>query len=239
MLPGSDQISFSVLDPVDFIEAANILSKCFQRDPMTQALGITAKEFEKYILIALPHTYKHDQISYCARIKDNGEIVGVVLNDLPEFIHEYEILFKTLTPKFTPYDAIIGDLSGNYINNMLSRGIKIVRCDMIGVSEKLAGRGVATGLLNFAKNDLKKKGHEYWCMELTNCISQKYPKKNGWNLRKVIDYRTWKFAETVENKENCSVASNSCENGKNLKSCSFPFKEISLKHSLMLMDTKL
>ena len=108
---------------------------------------------------------------------------------------------------------------------------RVVHGDMCGILENFANRGICTGLLEFSQTELKKKGYEWWYQELTNHISLKWPKKNGWTVHKIIDYRNWKFI--TKGKKNK-------KNEDNVESrVTFPFAGIDPRDSLILMDTKL
>jgi len=191
MLPSSNEtvITYEVLQEQDFNEASTMISETFcQREPISKLLQLEVPEFEDYVRTVL---YLNPGISYVA--KYDQKIVACLINDTPNNVVSFdEETSKRISPRFEIYDAIIKDLTDDFLKEFdKEKKATVAHVDLLGIAENYSGRGIAFNLLSFAKADLKRKGFDTYYMECTNICSERLANKDGWTHKKTVDYRVW------------------------------------------------
>lgn len=172
-----EQIEYSVHAPSDADAVAKLLAETFSRhDPPAVAAGITASEFEVFVQLLYPQVAK-DGLTIVARLAASGELVGAALTEdsattLPEGVDR-------LSAKFNPIFDILGQLETEYRGGREVRPHESLHVFLLGVSDRVAGRGVAQQLVAACLENGRRKGYRAAVTEATNKTSHHIFRKQG------------------------------------------------------------
>lgn len=170
---------------------ANLLAKVFSRhDPPAVATGLTACEFEAFVRLLCPQVAA-DGLTIVARVAGSGELVGALLTEdsasvLPDGMDR-------LSAKFNPIFDILGQLETEYRGGRELRPRESLHLFLLGVSDRVAGRGVAQQLVAACLEHGKRRGYCVAVTEATNRISQHIFRKLGFVERVKRSYEAHRF----------------------------------------------
>jgi len=187
----STQIEYRAYIPSDADAMAKLLSDVFSRhDPPAVATGLSAAEFEAFVHLLCPQVAA-DGLTIVAQLPGSGELVGALLTEdsasaPPEGMDR-------LSAKFNPIFDLLGQLEAEYRG-----GRKVLPCEslhlfLLGVSDRVAGRGVAQQLVAACLEHGKRRGYRVAVTEATNKISQHVFRKQGFVERVKRSYAAHRF----------------------------------------------
>jgi hypothetical protein len=143
--PEHMQIEYGVYVPSDAEATAKLLGEVFSRyDPPAVAAELTASEFEAFVRLLCPKAAV-EGLTIVGRLAGTGELIGVLLTEdsasaLPDGMDR-------LSAKFDPIFDILGQLDTDYRGGQTVRPGESLHLFLLGVSDRVAGRGVAQQLV--------------------------------------------------------------------------------------------
>lgn len=188
---GPESIEYRVYDAYDAIAMARLLGDVFSRyDPPAVAAGVTASEFEAFVRLFCPKA-SAEGLTIVARLASTGELVGALLtedcsSDPPKGMDQ-------LSENFAPIFDILGELDSEYRGDREVRPVEMLHLFLLGVSPKVAGRGVAQQLVTRCLENAAHRGYRLAVTEATNKVSQHIFRKQGFVERVRRSYLTHRF----------------------------------------------
>ncbi len=184
-------IEYGVSAASDADAMAKLLGEVFsRRDPPAVAVGLTASEFEEFVRLFCPKA-EAEGLTIVARHSGTGELVGVLLTE--DSASEMPDGMDRLSAKFDPVFDILGQLELEYRGDQLVRPGEALHLFLLGVSEKVAGKGVAQRLVAVCLENGAKRGYRMAVTEATNKVSQHIFRKFGFVARVERSYQTHRF----------------------------------------------
>jgi ribosomal protein S18 acetylase RimI-like enzyme len=184
-------IEYGVYSDSEADAVAALLGEVFsRRDPPALAVGLTASEFEDFVRLLCP-TLEAEGVTIVARHAGTKELVGVLLTQdsasaLPEGV-------RRLSPKFEPIFDILGQLDAEYRAGRTVHHGECLHLFLLGVSDRVAGRGVGQQLVAACLELGAKKGYRLAVTEATNTVSQHIFRKLGFEERVRRSYGAHRF----------------------------------------------
>ena len=170
-------IEYGVYAASDADAMVKLLAETFtRRDPPAVAAGLTASEFEAFVRILCPNAAA-DGLTIVAKLAGTGELVGVMLTE--DCASPPLQGLDTLSPKFDPIFDILGQLDTEYWGGEAARPGEALHLLLLGVSERVAGRGVAHQLVAECLKHGARRGYRLAVTEATNKVSQHIFRKQG------------------------------------------------------------
>jgi ribosomal protein S18 acetylase RimI-like enzyme len=185
------QFEYGVYVPSDAEAMARLLGEVFSRyDPPAVAVGLTASEFEAFVRLLCPKV-ADEGLTMVARLAGTGELVGVLLTEdsastLPDGTNQ-------LSTKFDPIFDILGQLDAEYRGGQAVRHGESLHLFLLGVSHRVAGRGVAQRLVTACLEHGACAGYRVAVTEATNKVSQHIFRKQGFVERVQRSYEAHRF----------------------------------------------
>ena len=185
------QIEYGVYAPSDAEAMVKLLGEVFSRhDPPAVAAGLTAAEFEAFVRLLCPQVAE-ERLTIVARLAGTGELAGVLLTEdsasaMPEGMDR-------LSPKFDPIFDILGQLDTEYRGGKTVRPGESLHLFLLGVSDRVAGRGVAQQLVAACLEHGTRRGYRIAVTEATNKVSQHIFRKQGFVERVKRSYEAHRF----------------------------------------------
>ncbi len=183
-------IEYGVYAADDAEAMTRLLGEVFsRRDPPAVAAGVTASEFEALVRLFCPRA--EDQgLTIVARLADTGELVGALLTEdgalaLPDGTDR-------LSTKFDPIFDILGQLDAEYTDRTVRPG-ESLHLFLLGVADRVAGRGVARQLVAACLENGAQRGYRLAVTEATNKVSQHIFRRLGFVERVRRSYETHHF----------------------------------------------
>jgi ribosomal protein S18 acetylase RimI-like enzyme len=170
-------IEYRIYTPSDGEAMTRILSEVFcRRDPPAMAVGLTTAEFEDFVRLLWPQVAA-DGLTIVAELAGTGELVGAMLTEdsaaaVPDGMDK-------LSAKFNPIFDILGGLDAEYRGGREFRPGEALHLFLLGVSDRVAGRGVGRQLVAACLEHGKRKGYRVAVTEATNKTSQHIFRKLG------------------------------------------------------------
>jgi len=170
---------------------ATLLADVFpRRDPLAVAVGLTSPEFEAFVRTLLPMAAE-ERLTIVARLANTGDIVGVMLTNDPAC--EPADGMETLSEKFGPIGSILGKLIITYRAGREPRPGEMLHLYLLGVSDRVAGKGVGRRLVSAAVENGARRGYRVAVAEATNRVSQHIFLSLGFAARAQIAYLDFSF----------------------------------------------
>jgi GNAT superfamily N-acetyltransferase len=143
--PEHMQIEYGVYAPSDAETMAKLMGEVFSRyDPPAVAVGLTASEFEAFVRLLCPKAAV-EGLTIVARLAGTGELIGALLTEDSASAPPDGI--DRLSPKFDSIFNILGQLDAEYRGGQVARPGESLHLFLLGVSDRVAGRGVAQQLV--------------------------------------------------------------------------------------------
>lgn len=184
-------IEYGVYSDSEAHAVAALLGEVFsRRDPPAVAVGLTASEFEDFVRLLCPGL-EAEGLTIVARHAGTKEPVGVLLTQdsasaLPDGVGR-------LSHKFDPIFDILGQLDDEYRAGRAVPPGESLHLFLLGVSDRVAGRGVGQRLVAACLELGAKKGYRRAVTEATNTVSQHIFRKLGFEERVRRAYRSHRF----------------------------------------------
>jgi len=184
-------IEYGVYSDSEADAVAALLGEVFsRRDPPAVAVGLTTSEFEDFVRLLCP-TLEAEGLTIVARHAGTKELVGVLLAQdsasvLPDGVDR-------LSPRFDPIFDILGQLDAEYRAGRPVPPGECLHLFLLGVSDRVAGRGVGQQLVAACLELGAKKGYRLAVTEATNKVSQHIFRKQGFEERVRRSYRSHRF----------------------------------------------
>ncbi len=126
-----------------------------------------------------------------ARLAGTGELVGALLTEdsasaMPDGM-------DGLSAKFNPIFDILGQLDMEYRSGRTVRLGESLHLFLLGVSDRVAGRGVAQQLVVACLEHGNRRGYRLAVTEATNKVSQHIFRKQGFVARVQRSYKAHRF----------------------------------------------
>jgi ribosomal protein S18 acetylase RimI-like enzyme len=185
------QIEYGVYVSSDAEAMAKLLGAVFSRyDPPAVAAGLTTSEFEAFVRLYCPKAAV-EGLTIVARLAGTGELIGALLTEdsasvLPDGIDR-------LSAKFDPIFDILGQLDKEYRGSQAVRPGESLHLLLLGVSDRVAGRGVAQQLVTACLAHGTRRGYRVAVTEATNKVSQHIFRKQGFVARVQRSYGAHRF----------------------------------------------
>jgi ribosomal protein S18 acetylase RimI-like enzyme len=187
----SRQIEYRAYVPSDADAMAKLLAEVFSRyDPPAVAAGLSATEFEVFVHLLCPQV-PADGLTVVARLAGSGELVGALLTE--DSASAPPDGMDRLSAKFNPIFDILGQLEAEYWGNCKMHPGESLHLFLLGVSDRVAGRGVAQQLVAACLEHGKRRGYRVAVTEATNRISQHVFRKQGFVERVKRSYAVHRF----------------------------------------------
>jgi ribosomal protein S18 acetylase RimI-like enzyme len=168
-----------------------LLAETFsRRDPPAVAAGLIPSEFEAFVRLLCPNAASQN-LTVVARLAGTGELVGVMLTE--DCASPPLAGLEKLSPKFDPIFDILGQLDTEYWGSRTARPGEALHLFLLGVSAKVAGRGVAHQLVAECLKNGASRGYRLAVTEATNKVSQHIFRKQGFIPRVQRSYQTHLF----------------------------------------------
>ncbi|HXY08365.1 MAG TPA: GNAT family N-acetyltransferase [Terriglobales bacterium] len=192
MADSSDrQIEYRGYVPSDADAMAKLLAEVFSRhDPPAVAAGLSATEFEVFVRLLCPQVAA-DGLTIVARLAGSGELVGALLTE--DSASAPPDGMDRLSAKFNPIFDLLGQLEAEYRGNRKVHPGESLHLFLLGVSDRVAGRGVAQQLVAACLEHGKRRGYRVAVTEATNKISQHVFRKQGFVERVKRSYAAHRF----------------------------------------------
>ncbi len=163
-----------------------------RRDPPAVAAGVTASEFEAFTRLFCPRAADQG-LTIVARLADTGELVGALLTEdsalaLPDGMNR-------LSTKFEPIFDILGQLDAEYRGDRTVSPGESLHLFLLGVADRVAGRGVARQLVTACLERGAQRGYRLAVTEATNKVSQHIFRRLGFVERVRRSYETHRFGD--------------------------------------------
>jgi GNAT superfamily N-acetyltransferase len=184
-------IEYGAYSDSEAAAVAALLGEVFsRRDPPAVAVGLTASEFEEFVWLLCP-TLGAEGLTIVARHAGTREVLGVLLTQdsasaLPDGVGR-------LSPKFDPIFDILGQLDAEYRAGRAVSPGECLHLFLLGVSDRIAGRGVGQQLVAACLELGATKGYGLAVTEATNRVSQHVFRKQGFQERVRRSYRSHRF----------------------------------------------
>lgn len=185
------QIEYGLYVPSEAEAMAKLLGETFSRyDPPAVAVGLTASEFEAFVRLLCPKVAA-EGLTIVARLAGTGDLVGALLTEdsasaLPDGMDR-------LSAKFDPIFDILGQLDTEYRGGQAVRSGDSLHLFLLGVSNRVAGRGVAQQLVTACLEHGTRRGYRVAVTEATNKVSQHIFRKQGFVERVQTSYKAHRF----------------------------------------------
>jgi len=185
------QIEYGLYVPSEAEAMAKLLGETFSRyDPPAVAVGLTASEFEAFVRLLCPKVAA-EGLTIVARLAGTGDLVGALLTEdsasaLPDGMDR-------LSAKFDPIFDILGQLDTEYRGGQAVRSGDSLHLFLLGVSNRVAGRGVAQQLVTACLEHGTRRGYRVAVTEATNKVSQHIFRKQGFVERVQRSYEVHRF----------------------------------------------
>jgi GNAT superfamily N-acetyltransferase len=189
--PEHMQIEYGVYVPSDAEATAKLLGEVFSRyDPPAVAAELTASEFEAFVRLLCPKAAV-EGLTIVGRLAGTGELIGVLLTEdsasaLPDGMDR-------LSAKFDPIFDILSQLDTDYRGGQTVRPGESLHLFLLGVSDRVAGRGVAQQLVTACLEHGTRRGYRVAVTEATNKVSQHIFRKQGFVARVQRSYEAHRF----------------------------------------------
>ncbi len=189
--PEQMQIEYGVYVPSDAEAIAKLLGEVFSRyDPPAVAAGLTTSEFEAFVRLLCPKAAV-EGLTIVARLAGTVELIGALLTEDSASAPPDGI--DRLSPKFDPVFNILGQLDAEYRGGRVARPGESLHLFLLGVSDRVAGRGVAQQLVAACLEHGARTGYRVAVTEATNKTSQHIFRKQGFVARVQRSYATHLF----------------------------------------------
>lgn len=185
------QIEYGVYVLSDAEATAKLLGEVFSRyDPPAVAAELTASEFEAFVRLFCPKAAV-EGLTIVARLAGTGELIGVLLTEdsasaLPDGMDR-------LSAKFDPIFDILRQLDTEYRGGQTVRPGESLHLFLLGVSDRVAGRGVAQQLVTACLEHGMRRGYRVAVTEATNKVSQHIFRKQGFVARVQRSYEAHRY----------------------------------------------
>lgn len=185
-------IEYGVYAADDAEAMTRLLGEVFsRRDPLAVAAWVTAPEFEASVRLFCPRAADQG-LTIVARLADTGELVGAMLTEdsalaLPDGMDR-------LSTKFDPIFDILGQLDAEYLGDRTVRPGESLHLFLLGVADRVAGRGVARRLVAACLEHGAQRGYRLAVTEATNKVSQHIFRRLGFVERVRRSYETHRFS---------------------------------------------
>jgi ribosomal protein S18 acetylase RimI-like enzyme len=185
------QIEYGVYVPSLAEAMAKLLAEVFFRyDPPAVAAELTVSEFESFVRLLCPKAAV-EELTIVARVAGTGELIGALLTEdsasaLPDGMDR-------LSVKFDPIFDILGQLDEEYRGGKAVRPGESLHLYLLGVSDRVAGRGVAQQLVAACLEHGRRRGYRVAVTEATNKVSQHIFRKQGFVARVQRSYEAYRF----------------------------------------------
>lgn len=184
-------IKYGICAASDAEEMTHLLADVFTRhDPLAWAVGLKPAEFESFVRTLLPQVAE-EGLTIVARLAGTGEMVGALLNNDPAC--ETGAGMETLSENFEPIADILGELVKVYRQGTEPLPREMLHLYLLGVSDRVAGRGVGQQLVAASVENGARRGYRVAVAEATNPTSQHIFRKQGFAERGRIPYRDHVF----------------------------------------------
>jgi ribosomal protein S18 acetylase RimI-like enzyme len=170
---------------------AKLLAEVFTRhDPPAVASGLSVSEFDAFVHLLCPQVAS-DNLTIVARLAGSGELVGALLRE--DWASTPPEGMDRLSAKFNPIFDILGQLEAEYRGNRKMLAGESLHLFLLGVSDRVAGRGVAQRLVAACLEHGKRGGYRVAVTEATNMTSQHVFRKHGFVDRVKRSYAAYRF----------------------------------------------
>ncbi len=168
-----------------------LLAETFtRRDPPAVAVGLASSEFEAFVRLLCPNAAAQG-LTIVARFAGTGELLGAMLSE--DGASSPLQGMDTLSPKFDPIFDILGQLDTEFWGGAVPRPGEVLHLLLLGVSGRVAGRGVAHQLVAECLKHGARRGYQTAFTEATNKVSQHIFRKQGFVTRDQRSYLTYRF----------------------------------------------
>lgn len=185
------KIEYGAYTASDADAMAALLGEVFsRRDLPAYAVGLSASEFEAFVRPFLPQAAA-DGLTVVARLADTGEMVGALLTE--DCASAMPAGMDRLSPKYDPIYDILGQLGNEYWASRPACPGESLHLFLLGVAERVAGNGVAQGLVEACLKHGTNRGFRRAVTEATNKVSQHIFRKLGFAERVRRSYADHRF----------------------------------------------
>ncbi len=185
------QIEYGVCLPSDVEAMVKLLAEAFTRyDPPAIAAGLTVSEFEAFARLICSNA-NAEGLTIVARLAETGELIGVLLTE--DSASPPPDGMDGLSEKFDPIFDILGQLDTEYRSGQAVHRGESLHLYLLGVSDRVAGRGVAQQLVAACLEHGTRRGYRVAVTEATNKVSQHIFRKLGFVARVRRSYGTHCF----------------------------------------------
>jgi GNAT superfamily N-acetyltransferase len=184
-------VNYSVYERTDAHSVCKLLAAVFPRhDPPAVAAGITTADFEQLVGLLCSRA-PEQRLTIVARLGGTDEVIGALLTEdaaleLPEAMYE-------LSSNFHPIFDILGQLEDEYRRSHVIHPGECLHLFLLGVSDRVAGRGVAQQLVRECLRNGRARGYRVAVTEATNKTSQHIFAKEGFVARVQRSYAEHEF----------------------------------------------
>ncbi len=184
-------IEYGVYVHSDAEAMVKLLAEAFSRyDPPAVAAALTAAEFEAFARLLCPKAAA-ERLTIVARLAGTGELIGTLLTE--DSTSAQPDGLERLSAKFDPIFDILRQLDAEYRGDQAIRPGESLHLFLLGVSDRVAGRGVAQQLVANCLERGTRRGYRVAVTEATNKVSQHIFRKQGFVARVQRSYESYRF----------------------------------------------
>jgi ribosomal protein S18 acetylase RimI-like enzyme len=184
-------IEYSVYVPSQAEEMTRLLADAFaHHEGLSVAAGLSEAQFAMFVRTFLPQVAE-EKLTIVARFADSGEMVGALLTNDPT--RETAPSSETLHEKFGPVAGILGQLVATYKAGREPRPGEMLHLYLLGVSDRVAGRGIGQQLVSACVENGARRGYQVAFAEAAGRASQHIFRKLGFAERAYISYQDYVF----------------------------------------------
>ncbi len=189
-MPTEDHdLSYGLLETSDAAAMVRLLATAFSAaEPPAVAMGLSCDELARFVGFLAPRAVD-DGLTVVAR--HGSEVVGVVLTD--DFAAPSPIDLQLISKKFLPILAMLDTLDAQYRRGRATVPGECLHLFMLAVDARLAGQGVAQGLVQACIDNGRKKGYRRAMTEATGAVSQRVFRKLGFEERYRVAYQGFRY----------------------------------------------
>jgi ribosomal protein S18 acetylase RimI-like enzyme len=191
LINAAQGIEYGVVEEAEGPAMARLLADTFSRhEPMAVAIGLPRAQLELLVAAFLEKALV-EQLAVVARDASTSELLGAVLAD--DFGTAPPDGLDQLAPAFAPIGALLDGLDDRYRSQTKVSPGTHAHIFMVGVTDGVTSRGIATGLVTACVDNAAQRGYQTAITEATGAASQRVFRKLGFRDLHASSYRHFTY----------------------------------------------
>lgn len=184
-------VTLNIARQADLAELSDLLGSVFsKRDPPAVAAGFSKENLEALARVFGAKSIQ-EKLSFVAREKDTGRMIGVALAH--DFGRPPSNEIAALIPYFEPLLAFLEQLDEKYTSTKTVVAGSFLHIFMIAVDEAWSGKGIAQQLVRECTANGGRHGYHTAFTEATSEVSRCVFRNNGFEEQYFASYEDFEF----------------------------------------------